>query len=62
MKHINKRDADRILAHINKAISIFEAAEAASDDGQISVNGVMMDYICSALTDLEFYINNANWE
>ena len=62
MKHISKRDAERILTHIRKATAIFEAAEAASDDGQISMNGELVERIHLACGGLEFYTNNTNWE
>lgn len=62
MKHISKRDAERILAHLRKATAIFEAAEAASDDGQISMNDELIERITLACGGVEFYVNNTNWE
>ena len=62
MKHISKRDAERILAHLRKATAIFEAAEAASDDGQISMNDELIERIALACGGVEFYVNNTNWE
>ena len=61
MKHISKRDAERILAHLRKATAIFEAAEAASDDGKISMNGDLVERIVLACGGVEFYANNT-WE
>lgn len=62
MKHISKRDAERILAHLIKARAIFEAAEAESDDGQISMNGDLVERIHLACGGVEYYTNNTNWE
>lgn len=61
MKNISKRDADRILAHIQKAISIYEQQEMKSDDGRIAMNDEQIDAITDALHALEYYVNNTVW-
>lgn len=62
MKHISKRDAERILNHIRKATAIFEAAELQSDSGMVGMEGEHIDRINGALADLEYYINETYWE
>ena len=62
MKHISKRDAERILNHIKKATAIFEAAELQSDTGMVGMDGKLIDRISYALSGLEYYINETYWE
>lgn len=61
MKQIPKRDAMRILSHINKAKAIFEKAESESDNGTIGMKGEQIDDIHMAIGSLEYYVNNTIW-
>lgn len=61
MKKINKKEAERILAHIKKAKEIFQKAEEESDDGSIGMLDELFVNIAEAAGDLEYYINNTHW-
>lgn len=58
MKKISNKDAQRILAHLQKARMIIEKAEDASDDGMISMDIDIAEGCIGHLDTILIAINN----
>ena len=58
MKKIGNNDAMRILAHLQKARAIIEKAQAASDDGEISMDTNIAEECLGHLDEILISINN----
>ena len=58
MKRICNRDANRILAHLQKARAIIEKAQTDSDDGEISMNIDIAEDCVGCLDEILISINN----
>lgn len=61
MKKISNRDAHRILMHLEKAQAILDAAENASDTGEIGILGDIMQLLADAMGGLEYSLNGTVW-
>ena len=47
--------------HIEKAQAIFEAAENASDTGDVGISGEIMQLLAEAMGGLEYSLNETVW-
>ena len=60
MKRIPKRDAERVLSYIEKAVSVLQKAE--EQDCEYSMCGEQIDAIYQSFKTLEYLLGNCNWD